>query len=331
MPKLMEVLEFLDSTGNVMVKRMPDSGELEVKWGAQLTVRESQVAVFFRDGKALDVFDPGRHVLQTQNIPLISKWVTRFGYGQDSPFRTEVYFLNMKLFSNLKWGTREPILFRDSELQMLRLRSFGIFSIQISDPSLFLNKVVGTQGMFIDEEIEDYFKNIIVTRLTDVLGNAVKTVFDLPKDFNALSLIIKSSIQNDFDGLGLSVHDFYINSISIPPEVQEMIDARAGMAAIGDMDQFLKFKAALAIESAAENPSGTASAGVGIGAGMGMGFMIPQFLAGAMQASQNKGLYAGETNASPMDKLKKLKELLDIGAISQEEYDKKKEKLLTEI
>ena len=327
MPKLMEVLEFLDPTGQIMVKRVPDSGDCEIKWGAQLTVRESQTAIFFRDGKALDIFDAGRHVLQTQNIPLITKFVTRLGYGSDSPFRAEVYSLNMKLFPNLKWGTTEPILFKDAELQMIRLRSFGIFSIQISDPSLFLNKVVGTQGIYVDSEIEDYLKNIIITRLIDVFGEHVKSVFDLPKDFNELSLVIRSNIQNDFDALGLKVHDFLINSISVPPEVQEMIDARSGMAAVGDMDQFLKFKAALAMESAAENPGGGASTGVGVGAGMGMGFMLPQMLSGAMQSGQGQGQQA----SSPMDKLKKLKELLDMGALSQEEYDKKKEKLMGEI
>ena len=322
----MEVLEFLDPTGQIMIKRMPDSGDYEIKWGAQLTVRESQTAIFFRDGKALDVFGPGRHVLQTQNIPILTKLVTRLGYGTDSPFRAEVYFLNMKLFSNLKWGTREAILFRDSELQMIRLRSFGIFSIQIDDPFLFLNKVVGTQGIYDDTEIEDYLKNIINTRLTDVFGEHIKSVFDLPKDLNELSLVVRTNIQNDFDLLGLKIHDFLINSVSVPAEVQEMIDARSGMAAVGDMNQFLKFKAALALEAAAENPSGGgASAGVGVGAGMGMGFMLPQMLSGAIQSEHQ------EHSTSPMDKLKKMKELLDMGALSQEEYDKKKERLLGEI
>ena len=323
----MEVLEFLDPTGQTMVKRMPDSGEFEVKWGAQLTVRESQTALFFRDGKALDVFGPGRHVLQTQNIPLITKMVTQLGYGTDSPFRAEVYFLNMKLFPNLKWGTKQPILFRDSELQMIRLRSFGILSIQISDPSLFLNKVVGTQGLYSDTDIEDYLRNIIITRFTDVLGNQLKSVFDLPSDYNELSIVVRTNIQKDLEGLGIKIHDFLINSISVPNEVQEMIDSRAGMAAIGDMDQFLKYKAALAMEAAADNPGGEASTGVGMGAGMGMGFMLPQMLSGAMQS----GYGQGQQSVSPMDKLKKLKELLDIGALSQEEYDNKRKKLLEKI
>jgi membrane protease subunit (stomatin/prohibitin family) len=326
MPKLMEVLEFLDNTGNIMVKREPDSGDYEIKWGAQLTVRESQNAIFFRDGRALDLFGPGRHVLQTQNIPLLTKLFTRLGYGTKSPFRSEVYFLNMKLFPNLKWGTSEPILFKDRELQMIRIRSFGIFSIQISDPILFLNKIVGTQEYYVDAEIEDYLKNIIITRLTDVFGVQIKSIFDLPQNFNELSLAIKLKIKSDFDALGLKIHDFLVNSISVPREVQEMIDARSGMAAVGDMNQFLKFKAALAMEAAAENPNGGASTGVGVGAGMGMGFMLPQMLSGSMQTGPS-----GQVSNGPMDKLKKLKELLDLDVLSKEEYDIKKEKLLGEI
>ena len=238
----------------------------------------------------------------------------------------------MKLFSNLKWGTSEPILFRDSELQMIRLRSFGIFSIQIEDPALFLNKVVGTQGYFVDTEIENYLKNKIIARFTDVLGESIKTVFDLPANFNELSIIVKSELDNDFAELGLSIHDFLINSVSTPKEVQEMIDARSGMAAVGDMNQFLKFKAALAMESAAENPGGTAAAGVGVGAGMGMGFMMPNMLAGAMQnQSDQDGDSTEVQKESSMDKLKKLKELFDMDIITEEEYKEKRSKLLEQI
>jgi|TARA_B100000965_G_scaffold365127_1_gene349391 membrane protease subunit (stomatin/prohibitin family) len=327
MPELMEVLEFLDNTGSIMVKRVPDVGETEIKWGAQLTVRESQTAIFFRDGRALDTFGPGRHVLKTQNIPLITKAVTGLGYGTDSPFRAEAYFLSMKLFSNLKWGTKEPILFRDKDLQMIRLRSFGIFSIQIDDPSLFLNKVVGTSGLYTDIEIEDYLKNLIITRVTDMIGENISSIFDIPKDINELSVIGRESIADEFKGLGLKIHDFAINSISPPKEVQEMIDARTGMAAVGDMDKFFKYKAAMSMEAAAENPGGGASDGLGMGAGLGMGFMLPNMLAN----SGGFGSGGATTAPSPMDKLKKLKELYDLGALTQSEYDEKKSKLLEDI
>lgn len=330
MPKLMEVIEYLDNSGKTMVKRMPDDGSTEIKWGAQLTVRESQEAVFFRDGKALDVFKAGRHVLETQNIPLIGKWVTSFGYGPNSPFRAEVYFVGKQLFSNLKWGTKEPILFRDTELKMIRIRSFGMFSIQISDAMLFINKVVGTRGIFRNDDIEDYLRNIIVARLTNIIGDELKTVFDMPSSFDDLSLFARTKLQAEFDGLGLSLHDFYINSISIPDEVQQIIDQRSGMSAIGNMDEFMKYKVALSIENASQNTGSAGDAmggGLGAGMGLGMGFMMPQMIQQSMMSS----MQGSEEKETAMDKLKKLKELLDIGVISQEEFNQTKIKLMDQI
>ncbi|MFZ4413881.1 MAG: SPFH domain-containing protein [Bacteroidales bacterium] len=327
MPKLMEVLEFFDNSGKTMIKRIPEDGPAEIKWGAQLTVRESQEVVFFRDGKALDVFKTGRHVLQTQNIPLITKWVTSFGYGKDSPFRSEVYFISKNLFSNLKWGTKEPILFRDSELKMIRLRSFGIFSIQIADSMLFLNKIVGTRGIFNDEDIEDYLRNIVISKFTNVIGDEIKTVFDMPSSFENLSLFIRTKLQTEFEGIGLYLHDFYINSISVPDDVQSMIDQRSGMSAVGNMDEFMKYKIAMSIENASQNQGDSGSmmgTGIGAGMGLGMGFSMPQIIQKSMLSStQSQG-----DNESPMDKLKKLKELLDLGVITQDEFNQKKIKLM---
>ncbi|MBU0507605.1 SPFH domain-containing protein [bacterium] len=328
MPRLMEVLEFLDDSGKTMVKRVPDDGPCEVKWGAQLTVRESQSAVFFRDGRALEVFGPGRHVLRTPNLPVVTKWVTSFGYGPDSPFRAEVYFLNRKLFPNLKWGTPSAVVFRDSELKMVRLRSHGIYSIQIADPLLFLNKVVGTEGLYYDDTIANYLRNIIVARLTDILGKELKTVFDLPADFNRLALVARSRLTDDFTALGLELHDFYINAISLPDDVQNIIDMRSAIAALGNLDEFMKFKAAMALESAADNPGGAAGAGVGVGAGMGLGFMLPQYLQQAMQTGIAP---IRETQETVMDRIRKLKDLLDQGAITAEEFTSLKKKLIDEI
>ena len=328
MAKLMEVIEFLDSTGECMVKRVPETGPTEIKWGAQLTVRESQEAVFFRDGKSLDVFGPGRHVLQTQNIPKITKWVTSFGYGQDSPFRSEVYFVGKQLFSNLKWGTYEPILFKDSELKMIRLRSFGSYSIQISDSMLFVNKIVGTRGSFSNSDIADYLRSIIVSKFTTVLAKNLKTVFDMPSAFDDFGIIIKALLKDEFEGIGLVIHDFYLNSISVPDEVQEMIDQRSGMSALGNMDEFMKYKVAMSIGDAANQPGGAAGGLVGAGAGLGMGFampgMIQQTLGGVLGANSN-------SSESPLDKLKKLKELLDLGALTQEEFDDKKKELMNKM
>jgi len=327
MAKLMEVIEFLDNSGDTMVQRVPKESSGEFKMGAQLIVRESQKAVFFRDGKSLDVFSAGRHVLKTQNIPVLTKLVTSLGYGTDSPFKSEVYFLNMKLFRNLKWGTKEPILFRDSELKMIRLRSYGAFSITIKKPSLFLNKVVGTQGLFRDSDIADYLKSIILQKLHVTLGQHVKTIFDLPQHFENLSILVKNSLNLDFEGLGLELHDFLINSVSVPPEVQKMIDTRSGISAVGNMDEFMKFQMGQSMEKAAENPTGNAGEGMGLGTGLGMGFMIPQMMNQTMQ--QNNQPTNSEEDS--FTKLKKLKELLDMGAIDQDEFNEAKKRILNSI
>ncbi len=330
MPKLMEVLEFFDNSGDIMVQRIPENDSADIKWGAQVTVRESQEVVFFRDGKALDVLKTGRHVLKTQNIPIVGKWVTSFGYGSDSPFRSEVYFIGKQLFSNLKWGTKEPILFRDTELKMIRLRSFGTFSIQIEDSMLFLNKMVGTIGSYTNDNIVDYLKSIIVTRITSIFGKEIKTVLDLPSSFEELSLKTRIKLNLEFQGLGLSIHDFYINSISVPEDVQKIIDQRSGMEAVGNIDQFMKYKLALSLENASLNQSGTGESmggGIGAGLGLGMGFMMPQML----QQSFNPQSGSNVQNSSVVDKLKNLKELLDLKIISKDEYDSRRSSLMDKL
>jgi membrane protease subunit (stomatin/prohibitin family) len=317
----MEVLEFLDNSGTVLVKRIPDNGSLEIKWGSQLTVRESQDAIFFRDGKALDVFGAGRHILKTQNIPVIGKWVTSFGYGPDSPFRAEVLFIGKQLFPNLKWGTKEPILFRDTELQMIRLRSYGSFSIQVQDSMLFVNKVVGTMGLYTTAVIEDYLRGIIISKLNVVLGKMLKSVFDIPVMMDNLNLVFRTELQEDFAGLGLNLHDLYIQSISVPEEVQGMIDTRSGMNAVGNLDQYMKLKVADSLGDAAKN-TGNAGAGMGLGAGLGMGMAMPNMIKQAMQTNATE---------SVTDKLKNLKDLLDLGALTQDEFDIKKKELLKQL
>lgn len=330
MPKLMEVLEYFDDKGDTMVVRIPSDDQAEIKWGAQLTVRESQSAVFFRDGKAQMVFGPGRHVLKTQNIPVIAKFVTSFGYGPDSPFRAEVYFLNMKLFRNLKWGTKEPILFRDPELQMVRLRTHGMYSIQIKDPNLFLNRMVGTQNIFLDADIQDYLKSITTSRLINVLGEEIKSIFDFPKQYDVLGSIMKTVVADDFKACGLELVDFFINSISLPDDVQKIVDEKTSMKAIGDMGTYMQYKTAQAIEEAAKQPGGVAGAGVGLGAGVGMGVMLPGMIKEAFQPAQSDSSQA-DNGADAFGKIKKLKELLDMGAITQEEFDKKKTEWFTKL
>jgi membrane protease subunit (stomatin/prohibitin family) len=282
-----EVVQCLDDTGELIVSRFPQSGDADLKLGAQVIVREMQSAVFFRGGKALDTFGPGRHTLTTANLPLVGKLIT-LPFGGDTPFKAEVYFVNHKVFPNLKWGTREPIPFRDTELKLVRLRAFGIMSYKVENAQLFINKIVGTQRAYSNDQITDFLKGIVLGRLTDFLGENLKSVFDLPQYYDEIGAGTKARLKDDFAKYGMFLEDFIINAITPPEEVQKKIDERAGMAAMGDMDQYMKYKAAQALHDAAksEGGGGMAGAGMGAGVGLGMGMMMPGMVAGAVQSGQ---------------------------------------------
>jgi membrane protease subunit (stomatin/prohibitin family) len=279
MSQFVEVIEWFDKTGQEIVSRYPEEGSAEIKFGAQLVVRENQAAVFFRDGKGLDVFGPGRHTLSTQNLPILTK-VLALPWGFKSPFRVEVYFVNLKVFTNMRWGTKDPVAFKDKEFGLIRLRAFGTFTMQVTQPLLFINTLVGTQGTFETVNVEDYLREIIVSRLNDFLGETVDTLVDLPKYYDEMAVAVKTRLTEDFRKYGMELVDFYINRITPPEDVQKMIDERSGMAAVGDLDSFLKYKAAKAMGDAATTggPAGGAGAGMGLGVGAGLGMMIPGML-----------------------------------------------------
>ncbi len=273
----LEVIEWFDKSGKELVHRIPEDGSGEIKWGAQMTVRESQTAVFFYNGKAYDAFGPGRHTLKTANIPLLTK-IASIPWGMTSPLRAEVYFTNMKTFPNLTWGTRDPVAFRDRELGLIRLRAFGIFNIRIVQPLLFINSLVGTQGVFTTAEISTYLNRVIVSRFNDFMGEKIDTIFDLPARYNELSGDLKDLLQDDFTKFGVELSDLYINAITPPPEVQKAIDDKSRLGLFDDMNKLLKMKAAMAMEGAA-----TAGGEAGAGLGMGMGFMMPTMFAESFQ------------------------------------------------
>jgi membrane protease subunit (stomatin/prohibitin family) len=284
---VLQVIEWFDESGEELVHRIPESGSAETTFGSQLVVRENQSAVFFRDGKAMDVLGPGRHTLSTQNIPVLAKLVTRVvGFGSTSPFRVEVLFVNNKVFTNLRWGTSDPVAFKDSELGLVRLRAFGNYTMKIKNPLLFINTIVGTQGMYMSEQIHEYLKDVIIARLNDLLGETLDTIFNLPKIYDELGVAAKTRVQGDFDKYGLELIDFFVQSITPPEEVQKIIDDRSAMGAVGDMGKFMQFKAAKAMGDAAQNPGGgaggTAAAGMGVGVGAGLGMMVPGMVLGAM-------------------------------------------------
>jgi membrane protease subunit (stomatin/prohibitin family) len=276
----LEVIEWFDETGKETVHRIPEKGSGEIKYGAQLIVRESQAAVFFYNGRAYDAFPPGRHTLTTANIPILNK-VLSLPWGFTSPLRAEVYIVNMKVFPNLKWGTRDPVAFKDSKLGLIRLRAFGIFDVRVMQPVLFVNTLVGTQGIYSTEGIEEYLSRVIVSRFNDYLGDHLDTVLKLPGQYDKLSEGLIERLKNDFSRYGLGLYNLYIVSITPPPEVQKAIDDKSRLSIFDDLNRLLKMKAAMGIEKASES-----QAEAGAGLGMGLGFMMPGMFADLFKDSQ---------------------------------------------
>jgi membrane protease subunit (stomatin/prohibitin family) len=280
----LEMIEWFDETGRELVHRIPEKGSGEIKYGAQLVVRESQAGVFFYNGRAYDAFGPGRHTLTTLNIPILTK-VLSLPWGFTSPLRAEVYLVNMKDFINLKWGTKDPVAFKDSELGLIRLRAYGVFNLKVLQPVLFINSIVGTQGMYTTDEIEEYLSRVIVSRLNDHLGEHLDTLIKLPSRYEELSQGLKKRLEEDFSHFGLSLSNLYIVSITPPEEVQKAIDDQSRLAVLKDLDGLVKMKAAMAMEKASQS-SGEAGAGMG----MGLGFMMPALFADQLRKSEKDGL-----------------------------------------
>ncbi len=269
----LENIEWFDESGQELVHRLPETGSGEIKLGAQLTVRESQAAVLFYQGRARDAFGPGRHTMKTANLPILTK-VLSIPWRGDSPLRAEVYMVNLKYFTNLKWGTSNPVAFRDAELGLIRIRAHGVFNIQVVQPILFINTLVGTMGKLATEDISSYLKRVIVSRFNDYMGECLDSILNLAGKFDELSVELQKRLTLDFAHFGLRLSHLYVTSITPPEDVQKAIDDQSRMNVIKDMDKFVRMKAAMAMEKAAESQS---EAGSGLGLGLGM--MMPAMFA----------------------------------------------------
>ncbi len=283
MSVFMEIIEWMDPSGQEMIYRLPQEGSADFKLGAQLVVRDSQMAMFFKDGHAADSFTAGRHTLSTLNVPILTRLLA-FPYGFNSPFRAEVYFMNLKVFTDLKWGTKHPVTFRDSKFGLIRLRGHGAFTMRIKEPVLFLNTIVGRQAKYTTSDIQDYLRDVIIARMNDLLGEDLDTILDLPAVYTEVAEKFKGIVTSEFDKYGLELVDFYIGSITPPEEVSKMIDQRSGMEAVGDLDKFLKFEMAKGIGA----PGGAGAAGSGMGMAAGVGLMIPGMLSKVFAPEQTE-------------------------------------------
>lgn len=268
--QFIEVIEWLDETADNMVYRFPVEGQ-EIKMGAQLIVRESQVAVFINEGKVADIFNPGSYVLSTKNLPVLTK-LKSWKYMFNSPFKAEVYFINTKQFLNQKWGTSNPVLMRDEELGVIRLRGYGIYSYKVNNPELFLKDVFGTNSSYDTESIGNHLKKMIVSTLSDLIAESKIKALDLSIYYDELSQKGKEKIEKIFTDFGLELKTFVIENLSLPEEVEKSVDKRSTIGLFGNIEGYTKVQAADAILEAAQNESGgLAGAGVGLGAGAAMG------------------------------------------------------------
>jgi membrane protease subunit (stomatin/prohibitin family) len=275
--ELLDIVEWTDESSDTMVWRFPRFDN-EIKYGAQLIVRQAQAAVFVDRGKIADVFAPGQHSLTTKNLPVLTT-LLGWKYGFHSPFKAEVYFVNTRNFTNLKWGTKNPVILRDQEFGPVRLRSFGTYVVRVCDPATFIKEIVGTGGHFTLGDICEQLKNLIVSRFADALGECGIPVLDLAANYNELSAFLTKKIAPEFLEYGLEITKLLIENISLPLEVEEALDKKSSMGIIGNLDNFVKFQTAQAMEAAAKNPGGDASAGVGMGMGFAMANQLGKIMA----------------------------------------------------
>ena len=329
-----KVIEFQDDTGEIMVARVPPEGTAELITGSQLIVQDGQIAAFFHDGRPTDGFRAGRHSLSTQNLPVLSKLLNLVTMSR-SPFRSYVYFVALKTFTDLGWGTSSPILFRDSVFKIVNLRAHGAFAVRVGNPKIFLKTMVGSQGMETTAAVESYMRKAIVSRLTQILPEVMSTVVDLPQSYEQLSVRVKQAVRDHFAQYGLELVDMIIQAVTVPPEVQQAINRAAGTRAV-DADELGHFERVMrteAVRDAARQPGSVA--GEGLAAGLGIAAGLDTLRGGTANAQTGTTPPPVPAPKLTMDevkaKLSDLKQLRDDDLISQEDFDAKKQKLLDQL
>jgi membrane protease subunit (stomatin/prohibitin family) len=324
----LSVIESTDQQPGELAVRVPQDGSAETKFGSQLVVRDFQRAIFRKDGKGTDVFEPGRHTLSTKNLPILTK-ILSLPWGFTSPFRCEVVFVSMRTLPDLKWGTREPVPFRDKEFGLVRLRAFGTYGLRVVDPMLFSNSLVANEARYSDRNAEEYLKSTIVNLLNDWLGTNSTSVLDLPAQYEELSAALGQRLDADVKRFGLSIENFRLNAITPPESVQQAIDERSRMGALGDLNAYTRMKAADALGDAARNPSGGAAGmGVGLGAGIGLGGVLADSLRQAQSGYNPGGGSSAPAGPSVAEQLRQLTALHKDGILTDAEFQAKRSELV---
>jgi membrane protease subunit (stomatin/prohibitin family) len=277
--EFIDIIEWTEPSQNdILAYRFPRYDN-EIKMGAKLTVREGQAAVFVNEGQIADIFQPGMYTLETQNMPILST-LKGWKYGFHSPFKAEVYFVSTRQWTDQKWGTQNPLMLRDPEFGPVRLRAFGTYAFQVADPATFLRQLVATDPSFETYEIASQLRNTIVARFADVIGQAKIPILDLVGNYTRLSQLALQQIGPDLAQMGLKLTLFYVENISLPPEVEKALDTRTKMGVLGNLAQYTQFQTAEAIPEAAKNPGGLAGLGAGLGAGVAIGQQMTGAIAG---------------------------------------------------
>jgi membrane protease subunit (stomatin/prohibitin family) len=322
--EFIEVIDWVDDSNNTVIAKFPDKGN-KIMNGAQLTVRESQVVVLMNEGEFGDEYKPGRHELKTQNMP-ITTTLKSWKYLFDSPFKVDIYFVSTKQFTNLKWGTSNPIIMRDPEFKQVRLRSFGTYTIRVVDAKKFIKEFAGTNPWVTIDTVSEQLRNTIISKLSEGLAEAGVSVLDLAANFTEIGARLKPIFQADFDAWGIELGQFYIENVSLPEEVEKMLDKTTSLNMMGDkLNQFNQMQAGIAIEKMADNP------GAANTAGLGAGIVLTNMMQQAQQPQQqpNTGTAAtGNDQQKMLDLLKQLGDLKTAGVLTEEEFNTKKAEIL---
>lgn len=332
--ELIEIIDWVEQDPNMVMYKFQDKGN-NIKYGAQLTVRESQVALFINEGQIADVYMPGRHELTTANMPILTT-LKGWKYGFQSPFKVDIYFISTKQFTNLKWGTPNPVMMRDPEFKQVRLKAFGTYFIRVKDAKLFFKEYAGTNPILTIDRIEDSLRDIVSPKFAEAIAEAKIAVMDMVSNYSELGTVIAPILQRDLDVFGIELTKFQITSTTLPEEVLAFYDKMTNMNMVGNnMAQFTQFQTANAIGDAANNPGGAAGAGVGIGAGIGLGNVIAQNMMNmntqAQPTNTNAAAPVAQSKEDIMKMLKDLGELKTSGILTEEEFAAKKAELLAKL